>query len=98
MSAHLVVELCRLIEQDTRSHQQRMTGRRQLDAFRRAHDERAAEYLFQIGNALTDCRGDGVRALGRPRDAAGIANGHEQLQVAQVELHGHSLPVGRAAA
>jgi hypothetical protein len=29
-----------------------------------------------------------VRTLGRPRDAAGIGDGDEQLQVAQIELHG----------
>ena len=88
MPSHLVVELRSLMEQDASPHQQRMTGGRQLDTLGSAHDERAAEDLFEIGNTLTDRRGDGVRALGRPRDAAGIGDGDEQLQVAQVELHG----------
>ena len=88
MPAHLVIELCRLVKQDACAYQQRVTGGGQLDAFGCTHDERAAEDLLQIGNALADRRGDSVRALGRPRDAAGIRNGDEQLQVAQIELHG----------
>ena len=80
--------LSRLVEQHAGADQQRMTGRRQLDAFGGAHDERAAEHLLQIGNALTDGGGDGVRAVGRPRDASGIGDGDKQLEVAQVELHG----------
>jgi hypothetical protein len=49
----------------------------ELDALGCAHDERAAEDLFQIGNALTDRRGNSVRALGSPRDAARIGDGDE---------------------
>ena len=91
MPAHLVIELRRLMQEHPCARQQSVAGCSQLDAFGAAHEERRAEALFQIGDALADRRGDGVRALRRARNAARIGDGHEQFQIAQIESQGSLL-------
>ena len=85
MPAHFIVELRRLIQQHSCARQQRVSGRRQLDALGAAHDEGRAETLLQIRDALADRRGDGVRALRGACDAARVGDRREQFQVAQIE-------------
>lgn len=87
MPMHFVFELGRLMQQHPGAGQQRMSRRRQFDAFGAAHQQGGPEIVFQVGNALTDGGGNRMRAIRGARDAARLGYGHEQFQVSQVETH-----------
>ena len=87
MPSHFIVELLSVSQHRACPDQQRVASRREFNAFGASHQQRRAETVFQIGNALAHRRCHGVRTFRRSRNAAGIGYGHEQFQIAKVESH-----------
>ena len=56
------------------------------DAAGMAGQQRMADHRFEFGDPAAQGGGRDLPALGRPRDAAGLADQHEQLQRPEIEL------------
>ncbi len=85
MAAQFCVELFRLVQDATGTCQESVPGGRELHAFRPSNEQGRAERLFEIGESLADGRRNRVAALRRTRNAAGLRDGDEVLEIAEVK-------------
>jgi hypothetical protein len=90
VAGNLVLELRRLRQQRTGAGQQGVAGRGQRDAAGAARDQRRPQRLLHVRQTFADRRGNGMRAFRGARDAPGIGDGNEQLEVAQIEFQGQN--------
>ncbi|MCY1518829.1 hypothetical protein D9M68_535550 [compost metagenome] len=73
-------------EHRARMRQHDLAGRRGDDAAAAAFQQRGADGLFQLRQALADGGSDDVFLLARARHVAGFADGDEQAQRGEVEI------------
>ena len=82
----LFVDLACLVQNATRTRQEGTSRRRELNSLGAAHQQWRAEGFFEVGESFAYRGGDRVTPLRRPRNAAGLRDRDEVLEIAEVEV------------
>ncbi len=93
--AQVSVQLLQIVQQVTRVVQQRVAGRRQLDALGLAIEQADAELPFQIADALAHRRQRQMLALGGTGQTAGLGDGDEQPKGDEINAAHSGFPYSR---
>ncbi len=93
--AEVSVQLLQVVQQVARVVQQRVAGRRQLNALGLAIEQADAELPFQIADALAHRRQRQMLALGSAGQAAGLGDGDEQPKGDEIDAAHIGFPYSR---
>ncbi|MCY1533501.1 hypothetical protein D9M68_688300 [compost metagenome] len=97
VGGHVALDAGGAAEHGARVFEQRFAGRRGHHAAALAQQQRRADRVFELREALADRRADDVGLLAGARDAAAVADGDEQAQGGQVEVS-HEVPIWKQTA